>query len=90
MAIEIHKGAYMIDGEEQFLISAEFPYFRVPREDWEERLIKFKQMHGNCISSYVPWIIHEPEEGDFRWGDVGNRDICAFWSCAKSFPSMSC
>lgn len=78
MAIEIRNNAYFINGEEQFLISAEFPYFRVPREDWEKRLIQFKEMHGNSISSYVPWLIHEPEEGVFKWGDVGNRDICAF------------
>lgn len=84
MSVEVRNGAYYINGEEQFLLSAEFPYFRVPREDWEERLIKFKEMHGNTISSYVPWMIHEPEEGVFKWGDVGNRDICAFLAlCQK-------
>ncbi len=78
MSIQVKNGTYIIDGEEQFLISGEFPYFRVPRKDWEERLIKMKEAHGNCVSSYVPWLIHEPAEGEFLWGDVDNRDLCGF------------
>ena len=78
MSIKVENGSYIINGQEQFLISGEFPYFRVPRKDWEERLIKVKEAHGNCISTYVPWLIHEPVEGKFLWGDVDNRDLCGF------------
>lgn len=35
-------------------------------------------MHGNCVATYVPWLIHEPEEGEILWGDIDNRDLCAF------------
>lgn len=82
--IEIKNSKYIIDGEEQFLISGEFQYFRVPKKDWRKRMIQFKEMHGNCVATYVPWSVHEPTEGEIFWGDVENRDLCAYLDlCAE-------
>ena len=36
----------------------------------------------NCISSYVPWILHEEKEGEFNFS--GNLDLSAFLDlCAE-------
>lgn len=78
MSIQIKKQSYYIDGKQEFLYSGEFHYFRVPKCDWEKRLVAFKEMHGNCIATYVPWIIHEPEEGNIVWDDVDGRDLTGF------------
>lgn len=78
MSIQVKNRSYYIDGKQQFLYSGEFHYFRVPRCDWEKRLTALKEMHGNCIATYVPWIIHEPEEGNILWDDVDARSLTAF------------
>ncbi len=83
MAIEIKNSAYFIDGEKKFLYSGEFHYFRVPKKDWKKRLILLKEMGGNCVGTYVPWIIHEPVEGNIVFGDVENRDLCGFLDICK-------
>lgn len=78
MSIEIKNQSYYIDGEQKFLYSGEFHYFRVPKKDWGKRLLALKEMGGNFVATYVPWIIHEPEEGNIVFGDVENRDLCGF------------
>ena len=69
---------FQVDGRDQYLVSGEFHYFRVPRQDWKRRMQLFKEAGGNCLATYVPWLIHEPTEGDIRFGDVDNRDLQGF------------
>ena len=57
--------SYLANGERVFLISGEIHYFRVPRDGWRDRLEKMKAAGGNCVATYVPWLIHEPVEGTF-------------------------
>jgi len=52
----------------QFLVSGEFHYFRVPRSAWKERLELWKACGGKTVATYVPWLLHEPQEGTFRFG----------------------
>lgn len=78
MSIQISNQGFNIDGEQQFLYSGEFHYFRVPKIDWEKRLLALKKMHGNCVATYVPWIVHEPEEGKILWDDVDGRNLTEF------------
>jgi len=67
--ITFNRHCYKIAGRPAFLYSGEFHYFRVPHEDWKRRMELFKQAGGNCIATYVPWLIHEPEEGRFAFGE---------------------
>ena len=67
-----------IDGKREFLISGEIHYFRVPKEAWRARLRQLKAVGGNCVATYVPWCVHEPEEGKFLFGDCPSRDLGAF------------
>ena len=71
--------AYQIDGQSTYLMSGEFHYFRVPKADWRERMRLFKEAGGNCLATYIPWLIHEPQEGVFRFAYllVGDADVAA-------------
>jgi len=70
--------SYLLDGKRKFLVSGEFHYFRVPKEDWEKRLLLLRETGGNCVATYIPWILHEPVEGDIRFGDIPQRELESF------------
>lgn len=59
------RDSYLANGERIFLISGEMHYFRTPRAGWRDRLEKLKAAGGNCVATYVPWLLHEPAEGTF-------------------------
>jgi beta-galactosidase len=69
--IEADESAYRIAGRPFHLCSGEFHYFRVPPRDWRRRMRLFKAAGGNCLATYIPWLLHEPEEGCFRFGEAG-------------------
>ncbi len=50
-----------IDGKDTFIRSAEFHYFRVPRELWRDRFQKIKDAGFNAVDTYIPWNWHERE-----------------------------
>lgn len=75
--------SYKLDGRPVFLVSGEFHYFRVPRKDWERRLQLLQEAGGNCVATYVPWGLHEPAEGDFRFDDISQRDLIGFLELCK-------
>lgn len=80
--ISYDRKGFTIHGKREFLIGGEFHYFRVPAELWEDRLQKMKQSGANLISIYIPWSMHEPEEGKERWS--GDYDLERFLSlCEK-------
>ena len=81
--ISFTKQYYVIDGKPSYLYSGEFHYFRVPKKDWRRRMELFKEAGGNCLATYVPWIIHEPEEGNVLFGDTDIRDLELFIQTAK-------
>ena len=81
--VSYNATSYTAGDSSIFLISGEFHYFRVPQKDWKSRMEAFKAAGGNCIATYVPWILHEPEEGDFLFGDTGIRDLEGFLKTAK-------
>ena len=74
---------FVINGKREFLIGGEFHYFRVPHELWEDRLQKMKRIGANLISIYVPWNMHEPEEGKERWS--GDYDLGEFLRLCEKY-----
>lgn len=48
-----------IDGQDTFINSASFHYFRTPRELWRDRFQKIKAAGFNTVETYVPWNWHE-------------------------------
>ncbi len=81
--ITFDRVSYRIGGEAVYLYSGEFHYFRVPRGDWRRRMALFKEAGGNCLATYIPWLIHEPTEGTFVFGEAGpQHDLEAFLETA--------
>lgn len=76
--------AYAIDGKPVYLNSGEFHYFRVPKADWRRRMRLFKEAGGNVLATYIPWLLHEPEEGCFAWGETADYlDLEGFLQTAR-------
>lgn len=48
-----------IDGNDMFVYSAAFHYFRVPKPLWRDRFAKIKAAGFNTVETYIPWNIHE-------------------------------
>ncbi len=53
------------------MVSSEVSYFKTPKHDWKRRMQLWKEAGGNCVGSYCPWLVHEPEDGVFRF-DMGD------------------
>ena len=82
-AITWDAQSYYVGGEPAFLVSGEFPYFRVPKKDWQYRMEMFKNGGGLCLSTYIPWAIHEPQEGVFAFDDCPMRNLEDFLCLAR-------
>lgn len=50
---------FTIEGEDIFILSAAFHYFRCPQELWRDRFTKIKEAGFNTVETYVPWNWHE-------------------------------
>ncbi|WP_145413678.1 beta-galactosidase [Paenibacillus xylanexedens] len=75
-------GSFYLNGERFFLNSATIHYFRMPKEEWRDVLMKAKLAGMNCIDTYFAWNVHEPEEG--QWSFEGDNDCGAFLDlCAE-------
>lgn len=90
MNIEFDKNGFKYSGDDGFMVSGEFHYFRVPRSDWRRRMELFKEAGGNTIATYVPWIVHEPTEGEILFGDRDERDLAAFLETAREAGLAVC
>ncbi len=83
--VEFRGNLIYIGGKPIFIYSGEIHYFRIPFDEWEDRILKAKEAGLNCISSYIPWIWHEPEEGrfDFTGDTLRERDVVKFIEIVK-------
>ncbi|MGN6556059.1 MAG: beta-galactosidase, partial [Verrucomicrobiota bacterium] len=76
-----------IHGQDQFIYSGTFHYFRCPKELWRERFAKIKAAGFNCVETYIPWNLHEPAAPssltDFSQVDL--RDFEDWLNLAESF-----
>lgn len=82
--IQIHYDtkSFMIRGKREFLNIASIHYFRMPRQEWREVLVKAKLAGMNCVDTYFAWNVHEQEEG--KWDFSGDNDCGAFLDlCAE-------
>jgi len=61
---------FYLDGEPVKIISGAIHYFRTVPEYWQDRLEKLKAMGCNTVETYVPWNLHEPRKGEFRFEGI--------------------
>ncbi|MBP3041638.1 beta-galactosidase, partial [Bacillaceae bacterium Marseille-Q3522] len=78
--VEIKNKQIIIDGKPQLIISGEIHYYRIPREKWQDRITKLKSAGFNTVSTYIPWLCHEPLEGeiDFEGSTRASLNLGAF------------
>ncbi len=71
----ITKDGFYLEGKPLRILSGAIHYFRVPRAYWEDRLVKLRAYGFNTVETYIPWTLHEPQEGVFEW--EGEKDFAA-------------
>lgn len=77
-----NKGQFEWEGKPMRILSGAVHYFRVVPEYWEDRLLKLKACGLNTVETYLPWNLHEPEEGSFCF--EGLADVERFVRLAGS------
>lgn len=77
----IENGQFSLNGKPFHIYSGAMHYFRVPREYWEDRLLKLKAAGFNTVETYVCWNLHEPKPGEFHFD--GMLDISEYLRLAQ-------
>ena len=72
---EIREEFYL-DGKPFKILSGAIQYFRLHPTQWRETLHNLKALGYNTVETYVPWSVHEVEEGQFDFNDM--KDIEAY------------
>lgn len=78
--IRVEDEKVIINGKETLLFGGEFHYFRVPKQEWRNRIQQLKEAGLNMVSTYIPWKFHEIEEGfiDLTGETRPERDVKSF------------
>lgn len=74
--LEIHENGVTLGGKDFYIASGDMHYFRFFKEGWRRRLELMRDFGLTCVQTYVPWNMHEPEEGVFDFS--GNLNIAEF------------
>lgn len=81
VVMDFHGRAFSADGKPFYLVSGEFPYYRMDAALWADRLRRVREMGVRILSFYVPWRFHMlgPDEVDLSGasGDA-KRDVKRF------------
>ena len=73
--------SFIFNGRRKFINSGELHYFRIPRSQWKDRLLKCKRAFLNTLGAYIAWNWHEEKEGKFNF--EGDRDLDKWISLAE-------
>ncbi|MGW7055907.1 glycoside hydrolase family 35 protein [Streptomyces sp. NPDC054887] len=82
---------FELDGRPVRLLSGALHYFRVHEGQWGHRLAMLRAMGLNCVETYVPWNLHEPEPGRLRDAGALGRFLDAvreagLWAIVRPGP----
>jgi beta-galactosidase len=65
----ITRDGLFIGNQPVNLLSGVIHYFRWPKGEWRDILLKAKAGGLNTIDTVIPWNLHEPEPGVFNFAD---------------------
>jgi len=74
--VEVNSYYLTLNGHPFFGVSGEFQFSRYPAQYWEDELRKIKATGVNVLATYLFWIHHEPQPGQFNW--QGSNDLRRF------------
>jgi len=72
----VDSKSFLVGGRRVFLRCGGVHYFRIQRERWADVLRQSRLAGLNMVETPVPWNLHEPAKGKFRFD--GNADLAAF------------
>ncbi len=76
-SLEVISGVLFFDSVPFKMGSVSLDYARLPHEYWQQRLALVKGLGVNTILVRVPWMLHEPREGEFDFSGACNvREFC--------------
>ena len=61
------------------IISGAIHYFRMTPSQWEDSLYNLKALGANTVETYIPWNIHEPEEGVYDFEGMKTLKHLSAW-----------
>lgn len=82
---------FELDGRPVRLLSGALHYFRVHEGQWGHRLAMLRAMGLNCVETYVPWNLHEPQRGRGRDVEALGRfldaaEAAGLWAIVRPGP----
>ncbi|HIT63822.1 MAG TPA: beta-galactosidase [Candidatus Ventrimonas merdavium] len=80
------KEEFLLDQKPVKILSGAIHYFRIVPEYWEDCFYNLKAMGFNTVETYIPWNLHEPEEGVFDFSR--GKDIVRFVRLAQEMGLM--
>ena len=66
------------------IMSGSLHYFRIPYDEWADRLVNIKAMGLNTVDVYIPWNLHEPSPGNFNF-DAEEIQFTSFLDLLTTF-----
>lgn len=75
------KEQFLLNNQPFKIYSGAVHYFRIAPSEWRETLENLKAAGLNTVETYIPWNIHEPQEGHFNF--EGRYDIQKFVKLAQ-------
>lgn len=76
MKVTYDDRSFRIGGRRIWIVAGEIHYFRHPRDEWNQALLRAKRAGLNTIATYVPWNFHETTEGAFDFRE--DKDLAAY------------
>jgi hypothetical protein len=74
--IGVNSRYLTLSGDPWLPVMGEFHFSRYPEAFWEDELLKMKAGGIQIVATYLFWIHHEEEEGQFDWS--GRRNLRRF------------
>jgi hypothetical protein len=69
-SIRWDRQTFTINGKDVVLIGGSMHYFRIPAAEWDTDFKRMQEDGFNIVDVYIPWFIHEPEEGKFDFDSL--------------------
>lgn len=70
--LTIEGRQFLFNGTPIRILSGALHYFRIVPEYWQDRLLKLKACGFNTVETYVPWNLHELQDGHFNFEGIAD------------------